>query len=221
MYGLVFDVDGVLGDTEGLSVIATTRMYEDLYGFTVTPEEFQPFIGTGAERYCIGPAENRGVTIDVALAVETRHKYFLELLAEDPDISFPGIHALIQAAHDAPDWKLAIATSSPGKKSKQTLKSARINPELFDAWIHGDMITHKKPHPEIYERAAKEIGLDPAQCVAVEDALTGIASARGAGMKVLAVTNSFPAEKLSAADQIVDSLEHVTLDTVRALLDYD
>lgn len=220
MYGLVFDVDGVLGDTEGLSVIATTRMYEDLYGFTVTPEEFAPFIGTGAERYCIGPAENRGVKIDVAEAVETRHKYFIELLADDPDISFPGIHALIQAAHDAPDWKLAIATSSPGKKSKQTLASARVNTDLFDAWIHGDMITHKKPHPEIYLRAAKEIGLDPSKCVAVEDAITGIASAKAAGMKILGVTNSFPAEKLQGADHIVDSLENVTLETVRALLDH-
>lgn len=218
MHGLIFDVDGILGDTEGLSVIATTRMYEDLYGFTVTPEEFQPFIGTGAERYCIGPAENRGVAIDVAKAVETRHQYFLELLAEDPDISFPGIHALIQAVHDAPDWKLAIATSSPGKKSKQTLKSARVNPGLFDAWIHGDMISHKKPHPEIYLRAAKEVGLDPADCIAVEDALTGIDSAIAAGMKVLAVTNSFPAEKLNKADMVVDSLESVTLEMLGAML---
>ena len=220
MFGLVFDVDGILGDTEGLSVIATTRMYEALYGLKVQPEDFVPFIGTGAERYCIGPAVKYGVAIDVAEAVETRHRYFMELLADDPDISFPGIHALIQAAHDAPDCKLAIATSSPGKKSAETLKSSRVNPELFDVWIHGDLITHKKPHPEIYLRAAKEIGLDPAQCVAVEDAITGIASAKAAGMKVLAVTNSFPAEQLSGADQIVDSLESVTLDTVRALLDH-
>ena len=220
MFGLIFDVDGILGDTEGLSVIATTRMYETLYGLKVQPEDFVPFIGTGAERYCIGPAEKYGVTIDVAEAVETRHGYFMELLAEDPDISFPGIHVLIQAAHDAPDWKLAIATSSPGKKSAETLKSSRVNPDLFDAWIHGDMITHKKPHPEIYLRAAKEIGLDPAQCVAVEDAITGIASAKAAGMKVLAVTNSFSPEELREADLIVESLEEVTLEMARALLDH-
>lgn len=219
MYGLIFDVDGILGDTEGLSVTATTRMYETLYGFTVEPEEFTPYIGTGAEKYCIGPAEAHGVTIDLAKAVETRHQYFLELLADDPDISFPGIHALIEAAAAAPDWKLAIATSSPGKKSAQTLKSSRVNTDLFDAWIHGDMISHKKPHPEIYLRAAKEIGLDPSACVAVEDAILGVQSAKAAGMKVLAVTNSFPAEQLQEADLIVDSLEGVTLETVRPLLD--
>lgn len=220
MFGLIFDVDGVLGDTEGLSVQATTRMYETLYGFTVEPEEFTPFIGTGAERYCIGPAERHGVTIDVAKAVETRHQYFLDLLAEDPDISFPGIHALIDAAYAAPDWKLGIATSSPGNKSAQTLKSSRVNADHFDAWIHGDMISHKKPHPEIYERAAKELGLDPAVCVAVEDAIFGVQSARAAGMKVLAVTNSFPAADLAEADLVVDSLEAVTLETVRGLLDH-
>jgi beta-phosphoglucomutase len=217
MYGLIFDVDGILGDTEGLSVTATTRMYEELYGFTVEPEEFTPFIGTGAEKYCIGPAEAHGVTIDVAKAVETRHQFFLELLSEDPDISFPGIHPLIEAAAASPDWKLAIATSSPGNKSAQTLKSSRVNTDLFDAWIHGDMISHKKPHPEIYLRAAKEVGLDPAVCVGVEDAILGVQSAKAAGMKTLAVTNSFSTAELHEADQIVDSLESVTLETVHAL----
>ena len=217
MHGLVFDVDGVLGDTEGLSVIATTRMFKDLYNLDVQPEDYIPFIGTGAELYCIGPGKKYGVDIDVALAVETRHKYFLELLVTDPDISFPGIHALIDAAHAAPDWKLGIATSSPGKKSAQTLKSARVNADLFDVWIHGDMITHKKPDPEIYLRAAKDLGLDPSVCVAVEDSIQGVDSARGAGMKVLAVTNSFTPEELHLADRIVPTLEGVTLESLLEL----
>ncbi len=219
MYGLVFDVDGVLGDTEGLSVTATTRMYEALYGLTdVKPEDFTPYIGTGAEVYCIEPAKKYGVDIDVKDAVESRHQFFMELLADDPDISFPGIHALIDAAANAADWKLGIATSSPGKKSKQTLKSSRVNTDLFDAWIHGDMISHKKPHPEIYEVAARELGISPADCVAVEDATLGVESAKAAGMKVIAVTNSFTAAELHEADLIVDSLEEVTLENALALL---
>jgi beta-phosphoglucomutase-like phosphatase (HAD superfamily) len=218
MKGLIFDVDGILGDTEGLSVIATTKMFKELYNLDVQPEDYLPYIGTGAELYCIGPGKKYGVDIDVVLAVETRHKYFLELLVEDPDISFPGIHALIQAAHDAPDWKLGIATSSPGKKSAQTLKSARVNTDLFDVWIHGDMIAKKKPDPEIYLRAAKDLGLDPSVCVAVEDSIQGVDSARDAGMKVLAVTNSFTAEELHKADRIVSSLEGVTLESVAELL---
>lgn len=217
MHGLVFDVDGVLGDTEGLSVIATTRMFKDLYNLDVKPEDYLPFIGTGAELYCIGPGKKYGVDIDVALAVETRHQYFLELLVTDPDISFPGIHPLIEAAHAAPDWKLGIATSSPGKKSAQTLKSARVNTDLFDVWIHGDMIARKKPDPEIYLRAAKDLGLDPSVCVAVEDSIQGVDSARGAGMKVLAVTNSFTAEELHLADRIVPTLEGVTLTSLLEL----
>lgn len=211
MHGLIFDVDGVLGDTEGLSVIATTRMFKDLYNIDVKPEDYLPFIGTGAELYCVGPGRKYGVEIDVQLAVETRHKYFLELLVDDPDISFPGIHALIEAAHHDQDWKLGIATSSPGKKSAQTLKSARVNTDLFDVWIHGDMITRKKPDPEIYLRAAHDLELDPSVCVAVEDSIQGVDSARGAGMKVIAVTNSFTAEELHLADRIVPSLETVTL----------
>ncbi len=218
MYGLVFDVDGVLGDTEGLSVTATSRMYEELYGLTVQPEDFTPYIGTGAEIYCIEPARKYGVEIDVAKAVEARHQYFLQLLESDPDISFPGIHALIDEAAQASDWKLGIATSSPGKKSAQTLKSSRVNTDLFDVWIHGDMISHKKPHPEIYETAARELGLSPAACVAVEDAILGVRSAKAAGMKVIAVTNSFEATELQEADLIVSSLEEVTLKMALGLL---
>ena len=218
MYGLVFDVDGILGDTEGLSVTATNQMYEALYGFTVEPEEFTPYIGTGAEVYCIEPARSHGIDINVAEAVEARHQFFMKLLSEDPDISFPGIHALIEAAAAAPDWKLGIATSSPGKKSAQTLKSSRVNTDLFDAWIHGDMITRKKPDPEIYLLAAKELGLSPSDCVAVEDAILGVESAKSAGMKVIAVTNSFAAEQLQEADLIVDSLENVSLRDALSLL---
>jgi beta-phosphoglucomutase-like phosphatase (HAD superfamily) len=217
-YGLIFDVDGVLGDTERLSEQATIKMYRELYDLHVEPEAFRPYIGTGAERYCIGPAEERGVKIDVAEAVERRHVHFVALLESGQDISFPGGNALIELVHGARGWKLAIATSSPGKKSELTLKSARVNTDLFDAWIHGDMVTHKKPDPEIYLKACDAIGLPPARCVVIEDAITGIKSSKAAGCPTIAVTNSFSAEELSEADHIVNSLEAVDLPLLQALV---
>lgn len=218
MYGLVFDVDGVIADTEGLIAEAAIRMFRELYGLEFAVEEFRPFIGTGHLRFLQGPAEARGLAIDPEAALASCHRHFDALLTSGRDLAMPGVLALMNAAFADPDWMVGIATSSPGDKSRATLDAARVPADRLDAWIHGDCITHKKPHPEIYQRAAAALGLDPAQCVAIEDAVQGIASARAAGLKCVAVTNSFPAEQLAAADLTVNSLEEVTLDRLRALL---
>ena len=217
-YGLVFDVDGVLGDTEPVVAQATIRMFREMYNTEFKPEDFVPFIGTGAVAYTKGPADKVGLEIDVDAAVERRSENFIHMLEEGDSIEFPGANALIEAAAAAPDWKLAIATSGPTEKCKATLKASRVNMDLFDAFITGDMVIHKKPHPEIYLKAAEALGLPPAQCVAVEDAVTGVESAKASGMAVIAVTNSFSAEDLAEADLVVDSLEQVTVKTLNGLV---
>lgn len=219
MYGLVFDVDGLLVDTEPVIAEATIRMFRGLYGVEMTPGDFTPFIGTGAVRYVEGPAEKYGVSIDLEKALESRHNHFVGLLREGDDISMPGAHALIQAALADPEWKMALATSAPGEKSRHTLEAANIDPAWFEAWVHGDMITHKKPHPEIYLRAAQELGLSPTRCIAMEDAVSGTEAAKAAGMACVSVTNSFSAGELAEADWVVDSLEEVNLEQLAKRID--
>jgi beta-phosphoglucomutase-like phosphatase (HAD superfamily) len=218
MKGLIFDVDGVLGDSEAIIAQATIRMFKDLYGIEPTVEDFQPFIGTGAERYVEGPAEKYGIVVNISEAVELRHKYFIEILNSGVDISFPGATDLIDAALDAGEWRLAIATSSAKDKSEATLKAARVDFSRFHAYIHGDMITHKKPDPEIFLTAAGALGVPPIRCVAIEDAITGVKAAKAAGMSCIGVTNSFARDELREADVVVSSLEEVTLQTVNRLL---
>jgi len=218
MYGLIFDVDGVLADSESIIAQATIKMFHDLYEVDLVPQDFHPYIGTGAVRYVQGPAEDHGVAIDIKQAVAVRHENFVALLESGVDIALPGTHALMDAAADSPGWRLGIATSSPHEKSRATLQAARVDLEKFDAYIHGDLITHKKPDPEIYLKAAETLGLCPASCVVVEDAVTGVASGKAAGMKVIAVTNSFATPLLAEADLIVDSLQGVSLDTLEGLL---
>lgn len=218
-YGLIFDMDGVIADTEALIAEATIKMFRDLYGAELEPEDFYPYIGTGAVRYVEGPAEDHGIAIQIDEAVETRHQNFVALLARGEDISLPGVKDLIQAAFEDPHWRLAIATSSPLKKSLETLKAARVSPDPFDAYITGDHVVNKKPHPEIYLKAADSIDLDPAQCVVLEDAVTGVAAAKAAGMKCLAITNSFSRSDLAKADRVVGSLEEIRLMDLRKMID--
>lgn len=217
-FGLIFDMDGVLADTEPPCAEAAIAMFRDLYGVEAKVPDFAPFIGTGAVRYLEGPAEAFGIQIDTSRAVDYATEQFIALLGQSGDISFPGIHTLIAAAHADPAWKLAIATSSPENKARPTLQAARIDLAHFDAFINGDMVEKKKPHPEIYLTAAAAIGLPPAHCVVIEDAIEGIKAAKAAGMRCIALTNSFPAGHLTGADLILPSATEISLEVLYAVL---
>jgi beta-phosphoglucomutase-like phosphatase (HAD superfamily) len=218
-YGLIFDVDGLLADTEPVVAQASIDMFRQLYGVEVTAEDFRPFIGTGAVRYVEGVAEKYGVAIDIEEAVAKRQENYVALLERSDGIAFPGVHALIDAAALDPDWKLSIATSSYIENSRPTLKAARISPEKFNAWITGSDVTQKKPDPEIYLKAAEAIDLEPARCVVCEDAVVGVEAAKAAGMKCVGVMNTFSREELAGADLVVRTLEEVNLDILRRLID--
>lgn len=210
-YGLIFDVDGVLADTEALIATATADMFKTLYNADLTVEDFRPYVGTGAVKYTQGPADDKGITIDLDAALKLRYENFVTLVAERGDISMPGAVALVESVAADPDWKLAMATSSPGDKSKETLKATGINTEHFASWITGDMVRRKKPDAEIYVTAALAMRLPPTACVVIEDAVTGITAAKNACMKCIGVASTFSRDELGAADYVVDSLEDVNI----------
>lgn len=217
-YGLIFDMDGVLADTEPLIARATIHMYRELYSVELTPEDFRDFIGTGAARYTGGPAEKLGLSIDLEAAVQKRHENFVAFLEAGECAPCPGALELVEAAAENPDWKLAIATSSPSEKAKATWKAVDVPVDKFAALVTGDMVREKKPHPEIYEMAIAALGLAPAQCVVIEDAVSGIEAAKAAGTLCVAVTGSFEADQLGQADLVVGSLEELDLDRLASLL---
>ncbi len=215
---LIFDVDGVIAETEVLNARASVLMFEQLYGVEVRPEDFQPFVGTGDERYVEGVAEKYGVEIDTQAAVQRRAESFFKLLEDEPLPAAPGVTTLITAARDDPELKLAIATSGNKDKQFPVIAGAGLKLEWFDIVVTGDDIIHKKPHPEIYLLTAEKLSVPPERCVVFEDAPAGVAAARSAGMQCIAVTSSVDAAQLAAADLVVDSLAEVSMESVRKLL---
>lgn len=217
-YGLIFDMDGVLADTEELIARASIDMFRELYQVELTADDFRPFIGTGAVRYVEGPAENLGIALDLDRALDVRLRNFQALLDAGECRACPGAVELIEAAARTGDWKLAIATSSPRPKAMPTLKAACIPVEMFSEIITGDMVTHKKPHPEIYEAAVTALAMPKENCVVIEDAVSGVQSAKAAGLSCIAVTTSFRRDELAEADVVVGSLEDVNLTLLRRLI---
>lgn len=114
-------------------------------------------------------------------------------------------------------YKLGIGTSLDSKYLNHLLDRFLIS-ELFDPIITGDTIKNGKPDPETYLTVAKELQLNPSECLVLEDATSGVKSAKLAGAWCIAVENRNAARQdLSMADRIVDSLDDVSLELVRSL----
>lgn len=221
-YGLIFDVDGVIADSESVNVRATARAFSEILEIEdVTPDDFTAGIGRGAEEYVRAGARSHGKELsqkDVRKLVKAREEYFLSLLSVEPLPPFPGVCELIALALENDNVGLAIATSGTRQKSRAVLESAGI-PYRKMVYVCGDDITHKKPDPEVFQVACRKLKMEPTHCVVIEDAPDGVAAAHTAGCRCIAVTNSCSRNALKDADLTVATLSAVTLDTIQRLLE--
>ena len=216
-YGLIFDVDGVIADTEAVNARASIEMFEDLFGLTgVRRADFQAGLGRGAEAYVRAAAEIHGLNLTQEQADEAtrvRQENFLRMLADEPLPPFLGVIELMDAARARGDVALAIATSSTREKSEAVLRSAGVPYDRM-VYLTGSDVKRKKPAPDLFAAAVERLGLVPARCVVIEDAPDGVAAAHAAGCSCIAVTNSTGRDALAQADRVVDSLATVAIGDV-------
>ncbi len=213
IYGLIFDIDGVICDTEDINAKATIRVFDEMFGVTgVTHPDFDGGIGRGARMYILSAAEIHGISISekqLDEAEKLREQYIIELFTKEPKI-FAGVMKLIETAQKSKKFKVAIATSSLRNISEVLLKSVGV-PYQQMVYITGDKVKHKKPDPELFLLAAEGLKIPPSDCVVIEDAPSGVEAAKAAGCKCIAITNTTKQETLSKADLIVKSLLDVNL----------
>lgn len=201
--GVLFDMDGVLVDSEEYICKAAIMMFNEL-GLKVMPSDFKPFTGMGENRYLGGVADQYGLAADIVKIKARTYEIYKSIVA-DKLYPLPGAHEFISKCRNK-GLKLALATSADSIKMEINLKGIGLTRETFDSILTGNDVENKKPHPEIYLKAAKSIGLKPEQCLVVEDAISGIKSGKDAGCRCLAVTTSFNKSELAMADWICDSL---------------
>jgi len=222
LYGLIFDVDGVIADTEAVNARATIKVFADLFGLEgVVRKDFEAGLGRGAEEYVKAAAKIHSLELteeQINKATQLRQEYFLKVLSEEPLSPFPGVLELMDKAMQREDFRLAIATSGTLEKSRAVLEAAKV-PYQKMVYINGNDVKKKKPDPELFLLAAKRMGIEPANCVVIEDAPNGVQAAKAAGAKCIAVTNSTNAENLCEADLVCDSLEQIKLDMIQELID--
>ena len=201
--GILFDMDGVLVDSEELIFLAAKKMFEEK-GVKVNREDFLPYIGTGENSYLSNVAEKYGYPIQIKRDKARTYELYDELSEEHLTL-LPGVENFIKKCKDK-KLKLAIATSADEFKLKVNLRKLNNVSSFFDATINGSEIKRKKPFPDIYLEAAHRLNLDPSECLVVEDAVSGIKAAKAANAKCLALTTSFLKKELSEADWICTNL---------------
>ena len=204
--GVIFDMDGVLTDSEPLINAAAIAMFKEK-GLEVQPDDFLPFVGTGEDRYIGGVAEKHGFPLALPAAKRRTYEIYLELVPTRLR-AFPGAPELVRACRQA-GLRLAVASSADEVKVQANLRQIGLPPETWDAVVTGEEVASKKPAPDIFLSAAAKLGLAPVQCAVVEDAVNGVQAAKAAGMRCVAVAQTFPAARLQGADVVRQALEAV------------
>jgi HAD superfamily hydrolase (TIGR01509 family) len=204
--GILFDMDGVLVDSEKFICEAATRMFAE-HCVYVEPEDFLPFVGSGEDRYLGGVAQKYNFPFDLEQDKTRTYEIYGELVKGKLK-PLNGVISFIETCRKK-GLKLAVATSADKVKMLINLKEIGIPAETFDATINGLEVVNKKPDPEIFVNAATKLGLKPEECLVVEDAVNGVKAAKAAGCKCLGLTTSFSVEELSEADWIAKDLSNV------------
>jgi len=222
MYGLIFDVDGLIADTEPINAKVTIRVLDEMFGLKgVKPEDFAAGYGRGAEAYVKAGARFHGIELtdeQAHAAAELRERYLVESVCKEGLPAFPGVLKLIRDALKSKDFRPAIATSATQELSEAILTAVKV-PYRKMVYVSGSDVTTKKPDPQIFLIAIQRLGIEAARCVVFEDAPSGVQAAKSAGARCIAVKNTVPPEELSGADLICSSLTEVSLNIVRDLVD--
>jgi HAD superfamily hydrolase (TIGR01509 family) len=204
----IFDMDGVLTDSEPLINAAAIAMFRER-GLIVRPEDFLPFVGTGEDRYIGGVAEHYHFPLDIPAAKRRTYEIYLDLVPTRLEV-FPGAQQLVNTCRNA-GLRLAVASSADRVKVAVNLQKIDLPVDSWDAVVTGEDVLAKKPAPDIFLKAASKLGLAPGECTVIEDAVNGIQAALAAGMRCVAVAQSFAPERLQAAHIVRLRIGQVTI----------
>ena len=181
---VIFDMDGVLIDSEKL-YNRFWRQASKEFGFDMTFEHALSIRSMSAEYAIPKLSDIFGAEFPYHEVKKRRIEIMEEYVNENGVEAKAGVHDILKYLKEN-GYKCAIATSSDMYRTKKYLTMAGIGLD-FDAIICGPEVAHSKPSPDIYETAAKKLGLLTKECVAVEDSNNGILSAYNAGCRVVMV----------------------------------
>lgn len=209
---VIFDMDGVLTDSEPLINMAAVRMFAEL-GLKVNPEDFIPFIGTGEDRYIGGVAEKYGFPIDIKSAKNRVYEIYLELVPQYLQ-AFPGAVDFVKMCKQN-GLKISLTSSADIIKIKANLDKIGLPMPYWDVVVSAEDVEKKKPAPDLFLKAIERLKVEPAESVVIEDSLSGVQGALSAGAWCIAVAHTFPAEKLKIAHLVKYKISDIRIEDLQ------
>jgi len=207
-YAVIFDLDGVLADSEPSWNQIDAKLLAE-HGVTYRGEYHRNVLGV-SYRLAVEFYKNAfHISASVEELMRRRGEIATDFFANRVSL-FPSAKMTLEQLREM-KLPLAVATSSVSASARPLLERAGIR-SLFSVLITGDEVQQGKPHPEIYLRAAKKLGISPEACLVIEDSLAGIAAGKGANMRVAAIPDTRfvdPREYEMKADYVIGSLSEI------------
>lgn len=201
---VIFDLDGVLVDTEVFSGQATKQVFKEA-GIEFTPEEREKAFGRTDLEISRDAVKSRGLDLKPEDLVSRKVQIYSELIKGKVE-PIKGARELVEFLKSR-GIPFAVASSGTPDKIRATFSEIGFE-GLFDIMVTAEDISRCKPDPEIFLKAAEKLGIPPEECLVIEDAQAGVEAAKAAGMKCLALKSpSTYGQDLSQADRIINSLE--------------
>lgn len=201
---VLFDMDGVLADTEPLHLEAANLVLS-AEGAHLSEEAVKEFLGNTDDRMFDVLKARFALTRPTSHYVDRKLRTLLNLLENDPVVANPGVHELVlKLVMRGVDR--VVASSSPPELIEAIVSTLGLR-RSFSGLYSARQVGRGKPAPDLFLHAARSRGISPMNCLVIEDAPNGIEAARSAGMRVVAVrTETTRGLDLSRADRVLDSL---------------
>ncbi len=209
---VIWDVDGTLIDSGPLHFAAWTTTLAPQQ-FNLTHERFRSSFGQRNDAVLRGFLGSEIADSQIAEIAAAKEAHYRGLLREQGIGLLPGVRHWLENLKEA-GWRQAIASSAPQANLDAILDVLALR-SYFSAVVSGDDVTHGKPHPEIFLRAARMLAVEPRRCVVVEDAPAGVEGAARAAMRSVGVLFAHPE---LGADLVVTSLEDLPADAFDRLV---
>ena len=207
-YAVIFDLDGVLADSEPWWNQIDAKLLAE-YGVSYRGEYHRNVLGV-SYRLAVEFYKNAfHISASVEELMRRRGEIATDFFANRVDL-FPSAKTTLEQLREM-KLPLAVATSSVSASARPLLDRTGIR-SLFSVVITGDEVQQGKPHPDIYLRAAKKLGISPEACLVIEDSLAGIAAGKAANMRVAAIPDRRfvdPREYEKEANYVLGSLSEI------------
>ncbi len=205
--GVLFDMDGVLVDSEPVIIRAIMEVLKEQFGLTVKKEDFLEFTGMGEDRFIGGVVEKYGKKYELSMKKAAYERY--AQIGKGLITVYPNVRSTVKTLCEK-GLKIAVCSSADAEKVNINLDVCGVRPYV-NGILTGCDVERKKPFPDIFIKGASIIGVPPENCIVVEDAISGIKAAKAAGAFAIGVTTSFKKEELlsAGANAIIDDISEM------------